>query len=73
MNKKHLMYRYLSGTKCVLTCPDSFYGDKTSSTCKSCEPSCFNCTGSLNTNCTACKGTLFLNSGNKCLNSCPNG
>ncbi|EWS73119.1 zinc finger lsd1 subclass family protein (macronuclear) [Tetrahymena thermophila SB210] len=65
--------RFLYEKQCLSQCPDQYYPDKTSQTCKQCHSTCFNCSGPNSDQCTKCSGDLYLNPGNKCLDSCPDG
>ncbi|EAR88128.2 zinc finger lsd1 subclass family protein (macronuclear) [Tetrahymena thermophila SB210] len=57
--------------QCVSTCPDSYFADLSSNTCKQCDPSCKTCNGSLSTNCESCTLPLYYNSINKkCVANC---
>ena len=61
-----------SSTICLNSCPDEYWKDNANHVCSSCHTSCLQCTGSLNTQCTACKSGYFLQpSSTICLNSCP--
>ena len=68
--------------KCLATCPDGYYGEKTNNTCVPCHPGCSLCFGSAPTQCTACKPDTsvtptdyyYLNFGtNICSTTCPYG
>ncbi|KAL4449882.1 hypothetical protein ABPG74_015001 [Tetrahymena malaccensis] len=65
--------RYFFANQCLSQCPDQYYPDKTSQTCKKCDFTCFNCSGPNQNQCTQCSGDLYLNTGNTCQDSCPNG
>ncbi|KAL4449881.1 hypothetical protein ABPG74_015000 [Tetrahymena malaccensis] len=65
--------RFLYEKQCLSKCPDQYYSDKASLTCKQCHSTCFNCTGPNQDQCTQCSDDLYLNPGNKCLNTCPDG
>ncbi|KAL4499147.1 hypothetical protein ABPG72_017049 [Tetrahymena utriculariae] len=65
--------RFLHEKQCLSSCPDQFYPDKVSQTCKKCDSTCFNCTGPNQNKCTQCSGDLYLNPENKCLDTCPDG
>ena len=61
-----------SSTTCLDSCPDGSYKDTTNHICPPCDTSCSKCTGSLSTQCSACKSGYFLQpSSTTCLNSCP--
>ena len=67
---------------CVETCPDSYWGDSGSNTCKPCfstasssaiMKTCKTCSGGSSTNCTSCKSGNYLYTNNTCLGGCPGG
>ena len=66
-----------SGTICLSTCPAGYWQDETNHICASCDISCSQCTGSLNTQCSACNsGYILQPSSNTCLKdptSCSDG
>lgn len=45
---------YYNSGKCVVTCPVSFYEDKTTFSCKACDSSCLLCYDSTNLSCKVC-------------------
>ena len=63
-----------SGTVCLNYCPTGYGGNPTTKICVLCDSSCLVCTGSLNSECSACNPGYFLQpapSTTTCLNSCP--
>ena len=59
---------------CLTTCPVGYYPDDSTFSCKPCHSYCSQCTGSSNTQCSACKISYFLQpSSTTCLDSCPTG
>ena len=61
-----------SSTNCSSTCPLGYYGNTTTSTCTLCDPSCTNCTGGANVQCTVCNLGYYLQpSSTTCNTTCP--
>ena len=68
---------------CVQTCPDGYWGDSGSKTCKPCfsttsssaiMKTCKTCSGGNNNQCTSCNsGTYLYTNNNTCLGGCPGG
>lgn len=57
---------------CDATCPQNYFPDSTSNTCKPCDSACTICTGSTPSSCSACQpGLYLLQAGTSCLTSCP--
>lgn len=59
---------------CLEKCPQGYYRDIVKSTCKTCDSSCLECNGPLNSNCLSCDeklGKKLLNG--YCLGECLNG
>ena len=54
------------------SCPSNYYPNSTSNTCKSCDPSCYDCTGPSNSVCSQCNSGYYL-SGSTCgsASACP--
>ena len=69
---------FLDSNKCVNPCPNGYWGDTSSNTCKSCYSgtgpfyTCATCSGGASNNCNSCNAGSFLYS-NECINPCPNG
>ena len=64
--------RYLSGSSCVLTCPDGQFGEAATNTCQPCDLSvCLTCETTATT-CIICANGLFGFEGT-CVSSCPVG
>ena len=69
--------------KCVFTCPDGYYGDSTTNTCKLCYSttnasdimqSCKTCSGGSSSSCLSCDSpNYFYSSNTSCLKECPDG
>ena len=73
---------FLYLNKCQSTCPDGFWGDTTTNTCKPCYSSsvsphysCATCIGGTYHDCSSCGSGnfLYLSTGGECLDSCPDG
>ena len=64
-----------SSTTCLDSCPTiGYWQDTTNHLCASCNNWCSECTGSLNTQCSACSPGYFLQpSSTTCLDTCPDG
>ena len=64
-----------SSTTCLSTCPGGYWKDTTNNICAACDSACSACTGSSNTECSACTPGYFLQPlpSTTCLNSCPSG
>ena len=55
---------------CNSRCPDGFYSDISSRSCKSCDPQCLKCFGGNNSQCFQC-ATKYFKYGANCLQNCP--
>ena len=63
-----------SSTTCLNFCPVGYWQDTTNHICANCDISCSQCTGPLNTQCSACSTGYFQQPASTiCLSSCPNG
>ena len=65
-----------SATTCTNTCPSGYWKDTANNICAPCDSACSVCTGSSNTQCSACKSGYFLQpapSATTCANTCPSG
>ena len=61
-------------TTCINSCPPGYGGDSTTRTCVQCHTYCSICTGSLSTQCSACKPGYFLQPApavTTCSSTCP--
>ncbi|KAL4493949.1 hypothetical protein ABPG72_021966 [Tetrahymena utriculariae] len=56
------LYFDSTGKKCVNKCPDSYFADLSTNTCKQCDQSCKTCSGNLSTNCLSCSLPFYYNS-----------
>jgi proprotein convertase subtilisin/kexin type 5 len=66
-----VIFKHPTQNICQVTCPQGFYGNTTTWTCDACHSTCWNCTGPLPTQCTACSGSLFMKfGGSECLATC---
>lgn len=64
--------KYLFGSGCLSTCPDTYFGDNQVNTCFSCLAPCLYCTDQVT--CTKCADEyVYMPSVNQCLMVCPNG
>jgi proprotein convertase subtilisin/kexin type 5 len=57
---------------CVLTCPETLYGNSELGTCENCHSVCATCNGAYDSDCTGCFDLTYLYD-NKCIKSCPEG
>lgn len=69
-------YRQPSSKTCLSTCPLTYTANDTTRTCTKvvCHTFCSTCTGTLETECTACKTEYYLQpspNSNTCADSCP--
>ena len=55
---------------CNSSCPDGFYSDISSRSCKSCDPQCLKCFGGNYSQCFQC-ATKYFKYGSNCLQNCP--
>lgn len=60
---------FLNIYACVQSCSPHEYYNSSLRACLECEASCYNCYGSLSTNCISCKEPLYLK-GSQCLHPC---
>lgn len=59
---------------CVSTCPRFYYQDATTSTCKPCDPNCYECAPTSGVRCLSCPSGAFLHEvEGKCYGDCPGG
>ncbi|TBU41363.1 insulin-like growth factor binding protein [Dichomitus squalens] len=63
----------LTNGRCLPTCSQSQFFDKTSSTCQSCDASCSSCSGSGPSNCLACSSSSQVLRGGSCVSANCNG
>ncbi|KAH9948122.1 insulin-like growth factor binding protein [Amylocystis lapponica] len=59
----------LTNGRCLPTCSQSEFFDKTSSTCQSCDSSCSSCSGAGSSNCLACSSSSQVLRGGTCVSS----
>lgn len=69
---------YNHNNKCLLTCPDSYYGELSNNTCVGCFQGCALCFGGANYTCTKCRtynSTVYylVYGSTNCSLSCPSG
>lgn len=62
----------LTGGRCLATCAQNQYFDRTSSSCLSCDPSCSSCSASGPSSCLACSSANMTLAGGSCTSAgCP--
>ncbi|KAF8882178.1 TNFR/NGFR cysteine-rich region family protein [Gymnopilus junonius] len=59
----------LTNGRCLPTCTQSQFFDRTSSSCQSCDPSCSSCSGSGPSNCLACSSSTQVLRGGSCVSA----
>ena len=59
----------LTNGRCLPTCSQNQYFDKTTSTCQSCDSSCASCSGSGSSSCMACSGSNKVLRGGSCVDA----
>lgn len=71
----HLSYvNEYAKKKCVSYCPSGMFADYDAKKCLKCHPSCSDCSGPSNMNCTHClSGYVFNPDSNQCSQTCPTG
>ncbi|KII89391.1 hypothetical protein PLICRDRAFT_53827 [Plicaturopsis crispa FD-325 SS-3] len=63
----------LTSGRCLPTCSQTQFFDKTSSSCQSCDSSCSSCSGSGPSNCLACSSSSQVLKGGSCVSANCNG
>lgn len=59
----------LTNGRCLPTCAENQYFDKTTSTCQTCDSSCSSCSGPGSSSCLACGGSNQVLRGGSCVNA----